>query len=79
MRDALDQTGCGLDVEAPGGADGHAAKIPTRLLPARNKSPDQIPRLEPKGAFVSGQISAGETVAGEARTLVTPPTCGLDG
>ena len=27
VRNALDPTGCGLDVETPAGADGHAAEI----------------------------------------------------
>ncbi len=76
VGDALNDSGSGLYVKAPGGSDGHPSDMGSGLLAGGNDRLDQIPGGETGMPFLTGQISPGKPEGVESCPPVgSPASC----
>jgi hypothetical protein len=76
--DALNQPGCGPDVETAIGPYGNPTQVGACLFAGRYYRPYEVSRLEPEGVLAAGKVSAREAVLGEPCTLIAAASGGLD-
>ena len=78
MRDPLNDSESGLDVEASGGPDGPAPDMRSGFLASCDHRLDQISGLKSEVSLLPGQISPGESESVEPGPLAGSPAGGLD-
>ncbi|EPX83523.1 hypothetical protein Salmuc_02131 [Salipiger mucosus DSM 16094] len=78
MRNALDGTRPGLDVERPTPADGNTASIRPGLAAVRNARLDDVARLDTVDRLFRHEISPRETMPIQPRPCVAPAAHGGD-
>ena len=78
VGDSLHHAGSRPDVEASGGADGHAADMGSGLFPRGNSGLDPVSGLKAEVGFRPGQNPSRESERIQPGPLIGAPSRGLD-